>query len=145
MPLAGETIIAGKVPGERVATAIVTADSSTWTTTEVVVMTVVAPLVSGRTYRVSFDGGIRSPNNAESSNGRIREDSVSGTQLTVRRADIEYGATVMPWRLEAEYTAVATGDKTFVVTGVRASGAGAHFLTAGAQFPSYLYVDYLRG
>jgi hypothetical protein len=144
MPAAGETIIAGRVSGERIATAIETSNSAGITTTETVVMTVVAPVVIGRIYKVVLAGGIRSSVAADTANGRIREDSLTGTQLTVRRVNIAAGATVLHWPLEVEYTADATEDKTFVATMHRASGSGTILLSAGSDFPSYLYVDFTR-
>jgi hypothetical protein len=144
MVAAGETIIAGKVSGERIATAIETSNSAGITTTETVVMTVIAPVVIGRIYKVVLAAGIRSSVAADTANGRIREDNLTGTQLTVRRVNIAAGGAVFHWALEAEYTADATEDKTFVATMHRASGSGTILVEAGATFPSYLYVDFTR-
>jgi hypothetical protein len=143
MPLAGETIIAGKIPGEQVGFDIETGDSSGVTTVETVVQTVVAPVVAGRIYRVTFYGDLASTVAADQFFTRIREDSVSGNVLDLRRYRAH--ATVnFPYRVEIEYTADATEDKTFVLTLIRESGTGTGRRDASATSPSYLYVDYIR-
>lgn len=144
--LAGETIIAGKVPGERIATDTETADSATFTTTETVVMTVVAPLVIGRTYRVTMYGKANSSVGTDDITWRIREDNVTGSEMQSDRVEVAGSATTgRKISMEVEHTASATADKTFVVTGVRSTGTGNHFLEANSARPVYLYVDYIRG
>ncbi|MCI0687022.1 MAG: hypothetical protein L0Y54_07280 [Sporichthyaceae bacterium] len=144
--LAGETIIAGKVPGERIATDIDTADSATFTTTETEVQSVTAALVSGRTYRIRWATRFESSVADDRVIARIREDNSTGSELSnmvVRMFTV--GSIGWPVTIEAEYTAVATGNKTFSATGVRQSGTGNCFMEAAANRPSYLYVDYIRG
>jgi hypothetical protein len=144
MPLAGETIIAGKVPGERVATDIETTDSTPGiTTTEAVVHTVVAPVVNGRTYRVRWHGDLASSAAADVFFVKIREDSLTGNTLDFRRY-YSPGANNFPYSTEVEYTADATEDKTFVLTLVRSSGSGSGRLDAGTLNPAFFYVDYIR-
>jgi len=148
MPSAGESVIAGRMPGERIATQIDTADSSGFGTTETVVSTVTAALVTGRTYRVSFRSAFQSDVAADTVNARIREDNVTGTQMQLRRcySHIATAGAGFPGDLEAEYVAVATGNKTFVATGQRSSGTGVAIVAEGsATAPRYLYVDYIRG
>jgi hypothetical protein len=144
--LAGQTAVAGQVPGERIATDIDTADTSTFTA-ETVVMTVTAALVTGRTYRVRFVGTMQSDVTDDTINSRLREDNVSGTQLQLRRAQspTSSAGSGVGMDVEAEYTAVATGDKTFVATGARSTGTGNITCEASATQPRYLYVDYIRG
>lgn len=148
MPSAGESVIAGRMPGERIATQIDTADTATFTTTETIVSTVTAALISGRTYKVSFRGTMQSDVAADLINARIREDNATGTQLQLRR-ESSTSATAgsgPSFDMEAEYTAVANGNKTFVATGVRAAGATGNITAEGAATqPRYLYVDYVRG
>ena len=145
MPLAGEIIVAGQIPGERIATAIATSDSATITTTETVVMTVVAPVVVGRTYRVTFDAAFDPDALDDTHVARIREDSVTGAPIQVRRMVVALGNNLQPINSETEYTAVATEDKTFVLTFVRSSGTGGIIMNASAGGPTFLYVDYIRG
>jgi hypothetical protein len=147
MPSAGESVIAGRMPGERIATQIDTADTSTFTTTETVVSTVTAALVNGRIYRVRFVGTMQSDVTDDTINSRLREDNVSGTQLQLRRAQspTSSAGSGVGMDVEAEYTAVATGNKTFVATGTRSTGTGNITCEGSATQPRYLYVDYIRG
>jgi hypothetical protein len=144
MPLAGETVQAGKQPGERVGTAIVTSSSGAITTTETVVATVVFPAVAGRIYRIVADIGFAVSVVTDRNLCTIREDSVSGTVKNQR--NIGAPTTTSPWsyHIEAEYTADATEDKTVVLTLQRSTGTGNIVLAAGASQPSYLYADYIR-
>jgi hypothetical protein len=146
VPAAGETIIAGKIPGERIATNIDAADSSNFTTTEVTLASVTAAVVIGRTYRVVFHGSFASSVAGDALFVRIREDSLAGNQLQSTAFTIDT-TTGVGWKntLEAEYTADATEDKTFKLTGIRAGGTGNCRLEAASDHPAYLYVDYIRG
>jgi hypothetical protein len=145
--LAGETIIAGKVPGERIATDIVTSNSGGIGSTETVIQTVTAALVSGRTYRVTSDFGyqVSTVGAGDDWSIKIREDNLTGTQIQARRAHANNTASSMPFHIEVEYTAVSTGNKTFVVTADLSGGAGLINLIALADQPAYFYVDYIRG
>jgi hypothetical protein len=147
MPAAGETIIAGRVPGERIATTTATADSSTFTTTETTVMSVTAALVTGRTYRVRFYGRFNSSVSTDRVVARFREDNSSGTEIATTDTPLtNYSGTFgHAIEIEIEYTASATGNKTFVVTGERGAGSGNCNLEAATTRPAYLYVDYIRG
>lgn len=130
----------------RMATTIRTTDSSA-VSAETQIDTVTASLVSGRIYKVTWDIAYTSSVAADSMFARIREDSVSGTQLTLRRGDIRLtNGAGSGWslHLEAEYTAVSTGNKTFSGTIARASGTGNVNVVAAATLPAYLYVDYVR-
>jgi hypothetical protein len=145
MALAGETIIAAKVPGERIATAIETANSGNVTTTETVIMTVVAPVVISRIYRVTFWGLIDTSVANDRVRVRIREDSVTGNTLQISSNVLTDAVIAEASPTEAEYTADATEDKTFVATLLRVSGSGNEILAAASTNPAYLYVDYIRG
>ncbi len=145
MPLAGETIIAGKIPGERIATAISTTNSAAVTTTETVVMTVISPVIIGRIYRVRGHIGFDTSVAGDVQINRIREDSLAGNQLTARRFYHPTTAGSFTHDLEAEYTADATESKTFVFTIIRESGTGSLIMVNAANAPSYFYVDYIRG
>lgn len=146
MTTAGQQLIAGRIPGERIATAIETSDSSTFTTGDTEVASLTAALVSGRTYRVRFSGGFVSTVSGDIVLGRIREDTSAGTVLQEKNRNI--GTTSGAgegFEFEAEYTAVSTGSKTFVVTSVRNGGTGTLHRDGAAVRPSYFYVDYIRG
>jgi hypothetical protein len=145
MVSAGETIIAGKVPGERINTEIATAVSAAITTTETEIMTVVAPVVINRIYKVTADFGFAVSVATDAFICVIREDTVTGTIVETRRIAAPTTATLWSKHSEAEYTADATEDKTFVLSLQRTTGTGNIILSASGTSPSYLYVDYIRG
>lgn len=140
----GFQLEAGRIPGERIATEEVTSDSSTFTTTETEIASVEASVVNGRTYKVVFHGAFEN-----TVDGVIRvslyQDTLGGTRLTLRDIGIETAGTAQVIHVEAEYTASATEDKTFVVGGDVTNGGGTANLNAAPSFPTYLYVDYIRG
>ncbi len=130
----------------RIATTARTSDSAA-VSAETTVDTVTASLVAGRIYKVTWDGAYTGSVAADTAFARLREDSSSGTQLMLRRLDnrLTNGAgSGWPLHLEAEYTAVSTGNKTFAATIARATGTGNFNVVAAATLPSYLYVDYVR-
>ena len=144
---AGQIAEAGRVPNERIATTVATSDSSTFTGTEVELMSVTAALVSGRTYRLTFDGQFGSDTSGDNVAARLRRDDPS-TGATLRRTNNEIhivSALGVPLVMSAEYTATSTGDVDFYLTGNRTGGTGNCRLEAAADNSSYLYVDYIRG
>jgi hypothetical protein len=146
MPAAGETIIAGRVPGERIATTTRTSNSSGVTTTETVVDSVTASLVSGRTYKVRWFGQVFSTVADGYVRLRIREDNVTGTEVDQRQQETNIAASqAFPVILEGEYTAAATASKTFVATIIRQVGTGTVTAQAGSANPTRLTVDYVSG
>jgi hypothetical protein len=142
--LAGQTIVAGKVPGERIATAKATSSSGSIGTTETVVQTIVAPVVAGRIYKITWDGRAESSVNGDDLAYKIREDSVSGTTLQDVAADVAIATRTWRAHIEAEYTADVTEDKTFVATLDRIAGSGNVTMFATSTQPCFLYCDYIR-
>jgi hypothetical protein len=148
MSSAGQQLVAGRIPGERIATTVATSDSATFTTTATTVLTVVAPLVTGRRYAVwtyvRFDSSVDNDDVQAS----IKEDSSSGTTIATivgeLVADNQAGAG-MPFYIYGEFDAVATGDKTFVVTGQRNAGTGNVKMESAVGRASYLAVEYISG
>lgn len=145
--LAGQVARVGRRPYERIATDRLEADSSTFTTTETLVQSVTASLVSGRTYRIRWVGCFNSTVADDVVLGQIREDSVSGTVLQTGRVSIPLASSSTGWHcyLEAYYTAGSTGSKTFVATGDRVAGTGTCHREASAARPTILYVQYISG
>ena len=142
---AGQIAEAGRIPGERIATTVETSDSAGFTTSETQVSSVTASVVSGRVYRVRFAGGWASTAADDVVSVRIREDNSSGTQLLLRVVQIfRTGSFTSAPTLEAEYTADATENKVFVLTGERIGGSGTCVLDAAATAPCYFYVDFIR-
>lgn len=147
MALAGETAVAGKIPGERIATEITTSDSATFTTTETEVMTVTAPVVSGRTYAVWFIARWGSDTTGDRVLARLREDDANGTLLGIGQVEIGDFTSALgfgPIVIYAEYTATATGDKTFSGTGDLNAGSGPCWMDAVSGAPAFMFVDYIR-
>lgn len=131
----------------RVATTIVTVASAALTTTETVVATVSGSLISGKTYKVSFAGGFTMSAVTTGDHGfaRVREDTLTGTQIQGRRMSATTAASAYPLNIEVEYTAGSTASKTFVVTMVRAAGTTTVTNYAASDQPGYFYIDYVRG
>lgn len=143
---AGQQLTAGRVPGERIATTTETSDSSTFTTTETELLSATAALVSGRTYRVRGVFNLESSTGSDEVRVRLREDDTSGTLLQSGDREVPTSSSFGYLTLmESEYTASATGDKTFVITGVRSSGSGTDKRGSSSARPAYLYVDYIEG
>lgn len=147
MALAGRTAEAGRIPGQRVATEIVTSDSADFTSSEVVLVSLTASLVSGRRYAIVADVGLSSDSSGDRLAARIREgDSTAGTILQNNNVSITTSSGVRwPAPVYAEYTASATGDQDFVVTGQRLTGSGNCRLEASSSGPTYFYVNYIEG
>jgi hypothetical protein len=144
MAAAGDPIYAADV-NERIATMTPrVADTSTVTTTETVADTITATLVNGYRYRIRWIPGYTSSVAGDSVFLRLREDSVSGTQMTVVRGYSPLtngGGSRWVAVVEAEYTASASASKTFVGTFNRASGTGNVNIAAGATYPTLLYIE----
>lgn len=146
MAFTGTQLVAGRIPGERIATSIETTDSATFTA-ETQVMSITVPLVTGRTYRVRVIAGFISTSSEDQVIVRIREDNTSGTVLNRDYVFIATGTTNRNFKavIEAEFTAASTANKTFVITGERAVGGAGDCMLETAEAPAYLYVDYIRG
>jgi hypothetical protein len=148
MSSAGQQLVADRVPGELIGVATpVTADSSVFTTTETSVATRTVPLVSGRTYRVKFTGGWNSTVLGDAITARLREDSVTGTQIDANTVLTTLVSSLrgVKGNLEARYTATSTANKTFAATGVREAGTGQCRMAAGTNRPAILEVLYESG
>lgn len=146
MSTAGFQLVAGRIPGERIATNVATSDTSTFTTTETVIDSVTAALVSGRTYRIRFYAGFATTVNDSFVIAKIREDNLTGTTLMERNTALNTTSAAGIFVVtEAEYTAVSTGNKTFVTTGQRNGGTGTLHADGAATRPRYLYVEYISG
>jgi hypothetical protein len=82
---------------------------------------------------------------ADDAHFRIREDSISGTEIASVAEDLTVVGRQPRSTIEVEYTADATEDKTFVATLSRLAGSGNLHGDAAAAGPTYFYVDYVRG
>lgn len=142
MSSAGQQLVAGRIPGEEIAVDIETA-AGTSSTSEIVDMSVTAPVVSGRTYWVIADFAIDGTDD-DVALVRLREDSISGTELVARRLRLNTvgGTTGTAMPLRVRYTAGTTEDKTFVLT--HESGVASN-LAGGSTTPCYFWVEYVSG
>jgi hypothetical protein len=143
---AGARILAEDARAPRIATTVVTTSSSaTSGTTELQVTSVAASLILGKTYRVRYAGAFTASVTTDHHFIRIREDTSAGDQMQGRRLTGPTAASAYPVNIEAEYTADATGSKTFVVTLQRTAGSGTITNYAAGDQPGYLAVDYVSG
>lgn len=129
----------------RLSTTLLTANGATTVATEIVVATVTASLTTGRKYKIVSKNRGGSTVANDTILMRIREDSLVGTEMDVGRIfcpDLD-GAAHGPCYLEAEYTAVSTAVKSFVLCASRRTGTGNINLRAGATSPGMLYVEAL--
>src|SRR5690242_16922459 len=142
---AGDPVLASDINGLalRVAETVLVADTSTWSNTEFAIATVTAALVAGKRYKIGLTGRESTDVAADSDNMRIREDSLSGTQLQLAQIYLPVASgNGYQTSFYAEYTAVSTGNKTFQLTGQRSAGTGtAHRIRAGGSSPGLLFVD----
>jgi hypothetical protein len=137
----------GAMTSSRIATTVRTSSTSV-ISSETVANTVTADLVIGKVYKVTWYGGILGTVAGDSAFIRIRENNLAGSQLQLERVqNANTGGSGSRWtfRAEVEYTAVATGAKTFAGTYARATGSGDVGVESSSSQPAYLYVDYVRG
>lgn len=150
MPVSpGEEVLAADITSRfRVGTQVEDTDGATFTTATVAFATCVAQLIAGRTYRIKFVThiGLAAATTGDTANITIREDSAAGTELQ-GQANIPLGTSAAGnyAQIETDYTALATGPKTFVGTGQRAGGTGTLRREAAGIRPTILSVDYAYG
>lgn len=142
---AGFQLVAGRIPGERIAGTLRTSSSGNITTTETTVDTVTAPLVSGRTYGIWWFSQAQSSVAADTAVARLREDNSTGTRMTIKRMAIPESGQNYQIAHYGEYVAVSTGDKTFVGTLTRGSGTGNITSPASSTSLCSIYVEYVSG
>lgn len=152
-PRAGQIVRASDfslIPGQRVATETFTSNSVTFTTTQTVVGTIVAPLEIGRTYRVRvvtrFGSTSAGPDEVAAirlyagSMGTVGQEITSANVIVLSTSALGW-----PCDFEVEFVPTATGPQTFTLAGIRTSGAaGTWQMVAAQNRPAYIYVDYVR-
>jgi len=132
-----------KLLTRRINTTIRTSNSGTFTA-ETVTDTVTGTLTSTRLYTVCAWFLSQSSVAADSATPRIREDNVSGTQIQATRIQYPIASVGFMTFLYGEYTAVSSGSKSFVLTGIRASGTGNISFIASAGNPTYFWIEHNR-
>lgn len=135
MPYAGELAVA---PFYQFASA--TSSTATFTA-ETVTDTITVNLISGKTYLVTAHQMWNSSVANDVAMASLREDNVGGNILNQRSVlcanTSRWFGTVLP----ALYVAVATGSKTFVVTGQRVAGTGNITRGGASTTPSLVIVE----
>jgi hypothetical protein len=140
----GNLNVAGRIPGQEIAQTELVADSSNFTTTETTVISVTAPVVAGRTYKIVFSGHGSSDVGTDVIVFRLRDTNATGTE---RQSDIceVNGSTTLGKSsyMERSLPVTVTEDRTWVVAGVRtAVSSGNCRLEAAGIRPAYLRVIY---
>lgn len=148
MPVAGQRLVAGRIPGERIETVKITSNSAETSGAEIQIASITAFLRSGCIYKIVLDTAVTgdaSGGTDQRGQFSIYEDTPSGNMLARGVAPI-LAASINGYRvhIETEYTAVADGDKTFVVT-LDVFGGGTASMAASQTAPTFLYIDYIRG
>jgi hypothetical protein len=139
--MASGDVLANAVIAVRVGTLKLVADSAA-VTAEASVGSVTCYLETGKTYALTGNARISSTVASENSIARVREDTASGTQVTQAQVTVSNTSTQgFNAAIYGEYTAVATGNKTFHLTLQRNGGTGNHQIRGAAVAPSWLYVE----
>lgn len=130
----------------RIATSVVTTSSGTFTALTQI-MSVTAPqLYAGCTYKVAAYYHIASSVVNDIVSTRLRPDSISTADIQLDFNILITSTSGVASYIEAEYTpSTDETNKVFVLGAQRVSGTGNVSLNAAATFPSYMYVDYIRG
>ncbi|UVS81852.1 hypothetical protein [Actinokineospora sp. UTMC 2448] len=123
-----------------------TSASGTFTTTETQLDTITVPVVSGRRYKIVWNGQVQSSVADGYVRCRIRETSVTGTVLQIRNVGTTMAAgQSVPLHAEAFWTASSTGDAVFLFTAVRQAGTGNISSFAAGDSPVSFYVQNISG
>lgn len=115
---AGDIYYASRTLAER------TVNGATFTGTEAQVDSITAPIVNGRRYRIVWVVHLSNTVANETVSLRVREDTAVGTNIQSVTAHLPLATTAFTFRVETEYVAVATVNKTFVLSGQRGAGTG---------------------
>lgn len=149
MPLAGDIIEVGRIPGWEIGATENTSDSGA-ISTEAIVMTLTVQLVSGRIYLITANPGFNATAAGNILRAQLREDNLAGTAMD---ADVKQITAISSpstrktvFSLMSKFQAAATGNKTFVVTAEVVSGASGTVVLEGASTrKSYLRCLYVDG
>jgi hypothetical protein len=128
----------------RKGTTVRTTDSAN-VTSEAIIDSVTASLITGKIYKITWHGRFQSSVAGDDALFRIREDSLTGTEIASVAEDLTVIGRQARSTIEVEFTAVATASKTFKATLERLAGTGGLHGDAAVAGPTYFYVDYVRG
>lgn len=131
----------GSVPiVKHVGSAIATTNSAGFTTVETTTDTITVALVSGKLYEVRFVGTFNTTVASDKVTARLYDTNTSGTKLYDTTQVIPNTTSQITIVMEAEFTAPATANRTFIVTALRFSGTGTLTRVGAATLPSRLSV-----
>jgi hypothetical protein len=138
---AGEALSNADV-ATRVATSTWASDSGNITTTQTITMSMSPFLEDGKTYALFAYFRLSSSVAADVAICRLREDSITGTELAQGQFYIPTtSASGFGFMLYGEYTATADGAKTLVFTITRNSGSGNIIQRGAAVAPGRFIAD----
>lgn len=109
-------------------------------TAETITDTVTVDLTAGFTYGIFWYTQVQSSVAGDAAGCKLREDNVAGTQMTNQRYELSDAGAGVGIAQYAEFTAVASGSKTFVGTIVRSTGTGNFTAAASATQQSNIFV-----
>lgn len=138
--ITGRATISGKRPHLNIGRTTNTASSGTYTAVETITDTITVAVVTGRVYEIVHTGGWRSTVALDVQDTWIREDNVAGTVIQRNRIGMPTASGTIQGIMRTFWTAGATGNKTFVVTGQRYSGTGTCSRYGSATIISHLTV-----
>jgi hypothetical protein len=142
MSSAGQPFVANRIPGERVAETINTANSGN-VTAEAITDTITIPVVSGRKYKVEFSGSVTG-GAAERFLARFRLTNILGTILQTGRFQITV-ATNYYVSFKAHFTAGSTGNQVVVLTLQRETAVANVVRVGNATQPAETWAEYISG
>jgi hypothetical protein len=141
---AGQQFVADRIPEEEINKSVRTTSSGTFTA-ETQLDSVAADLVSGRTYRITWQVHLQSSVANDLIRMFIRSTGVGGAQrqldnMTAPVANVAFSKTI-----SVEFTASSTASHTFAGTAQRQTGTGNISSSQSATQPAYLRVNYVSG
>lgn len=113
----------GGFVSKNIATQVGGATVSGWTA-NTQVDSITTNLVNGRLYEIEYWGDFTATTAGTGIQVELRENSSVGSSLRLTRVNIINASDPTFCHLMMPYTAVATGSKTFVITGIRSAGGG---------------------
>lgn len=140
MTIDGRATVGGLYPHLQVGTTYNNTSSGTFTAAETITDSITVAVVAGRTYQIEHTGSWRSTVANDVIDSWIHEDNLAGTILQRNRAAIPTASGAKQETLRTQWTAGASGNKTFVVSGQRYSGTGTCSRYGSGTIRSYLTV-----
>lgn len=114
----------------------------TFTTTRTVLDTITVPVVSGRRYKIVWDGEFQSSVAADLIRGQIQDGALTtDPTLQLRQVACPVLNQAFPLIMQCYFTATVTGNEVFTATAARLTGTGNITAIANASSPTLFYVE----